>query len=139
MNRRTLMDLELGTTSGVAFGRQFLFTWRCLMRRTIWPSYSDCIAARLWLVFGLLAPLAVLGCGHQSRIEFSDVAKPLPVQVINPPLRNIVRVVGQPSFIESYERTSIYPKPTAYIDKWNVDIGDKVKKGDVLAILSHPN
>jgi multidrug efflux pump subunit AcrA (membrane-fusion protein) len=53
-------------------------------------------------------------------------------------LRNIVRVVGQPSFVQSYERTSIYPKMTAYIEKWNVDIGDRVRKGDVLADLFVP-
>ena len=47
-------------------------------------------------------------------------------------------MIGQPSFIESYERTSIYPKLDAYIEKWKVDIGDKVKKGDVLATLFVP-
>jgi multidrug efflux pump subunit AcrA (membrane-fusion protein) len=47
-------------------------------------------------------------------------------------------VVGQPSFVESYERTSIFPKVTGYIKKWNVDIDDKVKKGDVLATLFVP-
>jgi multidrug efflux pump subunit AcrA (membrane-fusion protein) len=46
--------------------------------------------------------------------------------------------VGQPSFVQSYERTSIYPKVTAYIEKWNVDIGDRVRKGDVLADLFVP-
>ena len=60
------------------------------------------------------------------------------MRLIQPPVRKIVRVVGQPSFIESYERTSIYPKPTAYIQKWIVDIGDKVKKNDVLATLFAP-
>jgi multidrug efflux pump subunit AcrA (membrane-fusion protein) len=50
----------------------------------------------------------------------------------------MVRVVGQPSFVESYERTSVYPKITAYIAKWNADIGDKVRKGDVLAELFVP-
>ena len=58
--------------------------------------------------------------------------------MVQPQVRNIVRVVGQPSFIEAYERTSIYPKPTAYIEKWIVDIGDKVKKGEVLATLFVP-
>jgi multidrug efflux pump subunit AcrA (membrane-fusion protein) len=58
--------------------------------------------------------------------------------VIHPELRKIVRVVGQPSFVQSYERTSIYPKMTAYIERWNVDIGDKVQKGDVLADLFVP-
>jgi multidrug efflux pump subunit AcrA (membrane-fusion protein) len=60
------------------------------------------------------------------------------VKVIHPEIRTIVRVVGQPSFVEAYERTSIFPKLTAYIDKWLVDIGDKVKKGEVLATLFVP-
>ena len=34
--------------------------------------------------------------------------------------------------------TSVFPKLTAYIEKWNVDIGDKVKKGDTLATLFVP-
>ena len=38
----------------------------------------------------------------------------------------------------SYERTSIFPKLTGYIEKWNVDIGDKVKKGETLATLFVP-
>ena len=64
---------------------------------------------------------------------------PRRVQLLRPQVRKIVRVVGQPSFIESYERTSIYAKPSAYILKWIVDIGDKVKKGDVLATLFAPS
>jgi HlyD family secretion protein len=50
----------------------------------------------------------------------------------------ITRIVGQPSFVQSYERTSIYPKVTAFIEKWNVDIGDKLRKGDILADLFVP-
>ena len=60
------------------------------------------------------------------------------VQVIQPPLRTIVRVVARPSTIESYERAAIQAKLTAYIEKWNVDIGDKVRKGDILASLFVP-
>ena len=76
-----------------------------------------------------MAALAAAGLPPRGRdrIQRQD-AKPPTVRLIQPQARNIVRVVGQPSFIESYERTSIYPKPTAYIQKWIVDIGDKVKK-----------
>ena len=108
------------------------------MRHALWPLDSDRTVARRWLLFGLLAALAAPGCGHQAKIEFTNDAKPPAVQLIQPQVRKIVRVVGQPSFIESFERTSIYPKPSAYIKKWNVDIGDKVKKGDVLATLFVP-
>ncbi len=52
-------------------------------------------------LFWLLAALAASGCGHEAKIDFTTVTKPPIVQVINPPVRTIVRVVGQPSFIES--------------------------------------
>ncbi len=85
-----------------------------------------------------LASLAFPGCGNKEKSHYESVTNPHKVQLLEPPLRTIVRTVGQPSFIESYERTSIYPKLVGYIEKWNVDIGDKVKKGDVLAKLFVP-
>ena len=90
------------------------------------------------LVFGLVAALVAPGCGGKLKTTHTSVSEPPTVQVIQPPIRSIVRVIGQPSFIESYERTSIYPKVTAFIEKWIVDIGDPVKKGDVLATLFVP-
>lgn len=88
------------------------------------------------LLPGLLG-LAAPGCGEEESTAPS-VSEPPLLHVVHPELRKIVRVVGQPSFTQSYERTSIYPKLTAFIEKWNVDIGDKVKKGDVLAELFVP-
>ncbi|MBV8309601.1 MAG: efflux RND transporter periplasmic adaptor subunit [Planctomycetaceae bacterium] len=132
------MRRELGKVARAAARMHRPFAWRSPLRRDLWPMVPYRSAYRCWLLFGLLPALAVPGCGHEARIEFTNVTKPTTVQVINPTVRNIVRVVGQPSFIESYERTSIYPKPTAYIQNWIVDIGDKVKKGDVLAILFAP-
>jgi multidrug efflux pump subunit AcrA (membrane-fusion protein) len=85
-----------------------------------------------------LAALALIGCGQKEESHYESVAEPPKVRLVEPALRTIVRTVGQPSFIESYERTAIYPKMTAYIEKWIVDIGDKVKKGDTLAKLFVP-
>jgi len=86
----------------------------------------------------LLAALAAAGCGHEEKPSYSSVSKPQAVSLIKPQVRTITRVVGQPSFVESYEHTAIYPKLVGYIEKWNVDIGDRVKKGDVLATLFVP-
>ena len=108
------------------------------MRRVPWPLIPDRSSGCRLLAFCFLAALAAPGCGHEEKSHFTTVSKPPTVRIIQPEVRNIVRVVGQPSFIEAYERTSIYPKLTAYIDKWIVDIGDKVKKGDVLATLFVP-
>lgn len=85
----------------------------------------------------LLVALAASGCSAEKKVAPS-VSVPPVLDVVEPHLRTIVRVVGQPSFVQSYERTSIYPKMTAYIDKWNVDIGDRVRKGDVLGELFVP-
>ncbi len=90
------------------------------------------------LLFGLVAALPAPGCRHEAESHAPSVTKPQTVRLIQPQFRTIVRVVGQPSFIQSYERNSVYPKMNAYIKKWNVDIGDRVKKGDVLATLFVP-
>jgi multidrug efflux pump subunit AcrA (membrane-fusion protein) len=108
------------------------------MHRAFGMTVSDRFTGGCRLVVGLIAALAAQGCGHEPQIEFPTDGQPPNVQLLHPPIRNIVRVVGQPSFIEAYERTSIYSKPTAYIAKWIVDIGDKVRKGDVLATLFAP-
>lgn len=88
--------------------------------------------------FALPAALGLAGCGHEEVGHAESVDRPPTVRLTRPLTRTIVRTVGQPSFIESYERTSIFAKLTGYIEKWNVDIGDKVKKGDVLATLFIP-
>ncbi|HVX14085.1 MAG TPA: HlyD family efflux transporter periplasmic adaptor subunit [Pirellulales bacterium] len=86
----------------------------------------------------LLAVAAVAGCHHEEKGEVHSVAEPPTVRVTQPDTRDIVRVVGQPSFVDAYERTSIYPKLAGFIERWYVDIGDKVTKDQVLADLFVP-
>jgi multidrug efflux pump subunit AcrA (membrane-fusion protein) len=89
------------------------------------------------LAFCFLMALVLAGCSKDRKVAPS-VSEPPEMSVIHPQPRTISRVVGQPSFVQAYERSSIYPKMTAYIEKWNVDIGDRVQKGDVLADLFVP-
>ncbi len=60
------------------------------------------------------------------------------VELIHPPVRTIVREIGQPSFIEAYEVTPVFPGLSGYVARPIADIGDMVKKGDVLATLVVP-
>ena len=77
------------------------------------------------------------GCGRKS--EPAPPAPTMPsVTLTNPEKRDILRVVGQPAFVNAYEQTSIFPKLTGFIEKWNVDIGDKVRKDQILATLYIP-
>ena len=80
------------------------------MRRVILSALSDrpchCRRPVFRLLFGLLAALAAPGCHHEAENHYTSVAKPPTVRLIQPQVRNIVRVVGQPSFTQSYERSS---------------------------------
>ncbi len=104
----------------------------------IWERPVNFLRPGYCALFGLLAALAAPGCHHEEETRYKSVAKPPVVQLIQPKVRNIVRVVGQPSFIESFERSSVYPKMNAYIQEWKVNIGDTVKKGQTLATLFVP-
>jgi RND family efflux transporter MFP subunit len=52
--------------------------------------------------------------------------------------RTLSLVVRQPGTIQAFEQTPILAKIAGYVRKWNVDIGDRVHKGDVLAELWVP-
>ncbi len=119
------------------------------MKHMPWSKTLEYITGRRRLVFcvTLALPAVLAGAvavrGRDKEPEADkhvprSVAEPPSVRLIKPQLRKIVRIVGQPSFVEPYERSSVYPKMTAYIDQWNVDIGDTVKKGEVLAKLYVP-
>ncbi len=78
------------------------------------------------------------GCHRQAKVDTPTVSDTVTVRLVKPARRDLVRIVGQPSFIDSYEQTAIYAKLPAYMEKWNVDIGDRVQKGELLATLYIP-
>lgn len=106
-----------------------------LRRVSYWVLSAAAIAVLALICWNWAEP----GEAHDTpEKEVHNAAEPPMVRLLRPDVRTIVRTVGQPSFVVAYERTSIYPKMTAYIEKWNVDIGDRVKKGDITATLFVP-
>jgi RND family efflux transporter MFP subunit len=61
-----------------------------------------------------------------------------PVAVAQPTVENLQRSTTQPAHVEPLERTDLYAKAAGYVSRVNVDIGDRVTKGQVLAQLSIP-
>ncbi len=136
--QKTLLRLHIGKMFGAVARVHRPFLWRSLMNRVATCFVRErCLGLRPVACLALFLA-AVPGCGSHEKADGKSVAEPPTVRIVQPEVRKIVREVGQPSFIESFERTSIYPKLTAYIDHWIADIGDKVKKGDVLATLFVP-
>ena len=83
---------------------------------------------------------AATGCSQALSVKADHAAGPAVtrVEVVKPGRATIRRSTEQPGQIEAYEVTPIYAKVSGYVQKWNVDIGTKVIKGQVLAVLSVP-
>jgi len=83
---------------------------------------------------------AIAGCGQGTPIKAARTTGPTVtrVEVVKPGLATIRRSTEEPGQIEAYEVTPIYARVAGYVQKWNVDIGAKVAKGQVLAVLSVP-
>src|SRR5262245_1070614 len=91
---------------------------------------------------GLLLALAV-GCGRPSAAARpAGGAPPAPsapaVAVVKPERHTLGRTVEQPGTVEAFEEAPLVAKIAGYVREVNVDIGDRVRKGDVLAELWVP-
>jgi RND family efflux transporter MFP subunit len=60
------------------------------------------------------------------------------VEVISPKAGSSDRALSLPGSVQPLEETTLYARASGYVRKWYVDIGDKVKEGQVLAELDTP-
>src|SRR5580692_357649 len=92
---------------------------------------------RVWLTF-LLLPGFISGCSDPKPPPVSPISLDPAVKVVHAENRTVKRTVEQPGVIGAYERTALYAKVSGFVEKWNVDIGDRVKKGATLVELMAP-
>lgn len=83
------------------------------------------------------------GCGRPAAEGSPSApitaASELTVSVVRPERQTVRRTIEQPGFnIEAFEETPLYARISGYVGKWNVDLGDRVRKDDVLAVLHVP-
>jgi RND family efflux transporter MFP subunit len=97
---------------------------------------------RLLVSLAALVVLAVTiaGCSHGPTPGVGQTAGPAVarVEVVRPERATIRRSTEQPGQIEAYEETAIFAKVSGYVRKWSVDMGAKVVRDQVLAVLSVP-
>jgi RND family efflux transporter MFP subunit len=105
---------------------------------------------RRWLfVLVLVAgavPLLAAGCRWPSN--GSDKAKGDPgtsassqtsVTVVTPQRKTVRRPIKRPGYnIEAYQSTALFARISGYVDKWHFDLGDPVRKDQVMAELLVP-
>jgi HlyD family secretion protein len=62
----------------------------------------------------------------------------IPVKTVHPQKGVLERLSTQPGTIQAYEIVRLYAKVPGFLKTQKVDIGDRVKKGEVLAVLDVP-
>jgi multidrug resistance efflux pump len=69
----------------------------------------------------------------------SEGAKTAGITVIRPERRDIRMTVVQPGTVEAFETAPIYSRVAGYVQKYRVNIGDRVKQGDILLDMWIPD
>jgi HlyD family secretion protein len=70
--------------------------------------------------------------------ESGSKSKGIPVRFTHPKKGVLERLSTQPGSIQAYESVNLYAKVPGFLKKQDVDIGDHVKRGDVLAVVDVP-
>src|SRR4051812_49104554 len=98
---------------------------------------------RCALLFLGLAALAGCGRGHSGNGNHDDSepvakGKPVVVSYVHPKSGVFERRSTQPGSVQAYESVNLYAKVPGFLKSQSVDIGDVVKRGQVLAVLDVP-
>jgi len=92
------------------------------------------------LAIGLALPaiLALVSCssqGKNSEAKTPDIPTATVAEVKRGTIAHTLSLAGQ---FQAYQVVDVHPKVSGFMRKINVDIGDKVRKGDTLAVLEVP-
>src|SRR5882757_4768270 len=100
-----------------------------------------------WVVLGiaLAVTAALMGSGIWSRIraraalsaETSQIATTA-VSVVSPKQTTPAQEIILPGNVQPFITSPIYSRTNGYLQKWYVDIGARVKQGQLLAVIATP-
>src|SRR5262245_42126959 len=91
----------------------------------------------------LVSLILFAGCSRRDAGTGTNAPKAAPgvphVTIVHPEQKPIKHVVEQPGFnVEPYQETPLYSRISGYVRKWHKDLGEPVKKDEVLADLHVP-
>ncbi len=99
---------------------------------------------------GIAAVVLIVGFGlvhHMKSVDQRALQSAALRQASSPPPIDVIRVQNAPSSspltlpgeTAAWYQSTIYARVDGYVGTWNVDIGDHVKKGQVLATIETPD
>ena len=101
------------------------------MRRGPISSVLGFVCLTLW--WSLLS-----GCGRVSKAKAADETDLPSAPVVRPKRENLASTLKVAGQFEPYQEVDLHAKVSGYIRRINVDIGDRVRTGQVIATLEVP-
>lgn len=90
------------------------------------------------LVLTAVFTASVAGCEHPTAVTTAAPTITTRVETVRPSRQTVRRSVEEPGQVEAYEVTLVYANVVGYVRSWSVNIGSRVKKGQVMAELDVP-
>src|SRR5437762_2308855 len=110
------------------------------MRQRFRPSTLGFAFGSVLLLAGAAGLLA--GCGRTGLDKPASAAEgpkaARSVGVVTPVVGDVPRGISQPGTIQGIEEAALYAKASGYLKSISVDKGDRVKAGQVLAVIESP-
>ena len=73
-----------------------------------------------------------------DKVSARGLGGAMRVEVVHPVSGGLGRTVDQPGLVHAFNKADLYAKLSGYLIRQKVDIGDRVKKGEVLAEIDIP-
>jgi RND family efflux transporter MFP subunit len=111
------------------------------------------VAWSLWTICGFIAVFSLAGAGYflirgvapvnaeektERTAPSTERPAAIPVEVVLPKKGEMDRTSSQPGSVQAFESVDLFAGVPGYLKKLNVDIGDRVKRGQVLALVDVP-
>ena len=105
---------------------------------------------KFWAVSGVLAAVAAVGVPYLALWRSSPSASAqesgprreptsaVRVEVVRPQQGGLQRITTQPGTVQAFESARLFAAVSGYLKTQKVDIGDRVKRGQVLATIEVP-
>src|SRR6058998_3541252 len=95
-------------------------------------------AGLAFVVAALVGQGIISGCKPSITEPTKEATPPVAAQVVPPKRGSITRNVTLPGEVKAYQQATLYAKVAGYLKTINVDKGDQVKEGALLAEIEVP-
>jgi membrane fusion protein, multidrug efflux system len=106
------------------------------------PRFSVKSWRYLWLTLLALVLVWLSACSHSTSIDpqaaQAGASGKVPVGIVTPQRKDLTRTITLPGTLVAFNEATLYGKVAGYLKSISVDKGDRVRRGQSLALLEVP-